>query len=235
MKPNSRMLSMLVWMSGMMLCGYAEPPAEYLNARSAPPDWTPLKIDLPAPMFVGTPKDLSSPNLEPVTGQPRKPFLAPKDTKNVALGKTVTSSQTQPRQGEFKQVTDGDKRGSDGSFVELASGTQYIQLDLGAAYQVHAIVLWHYHMEARVYFDVVLQVAADTDFVSGVKTIFNNDHDNSAGLGVGNDKEYIDTAEGKLIDTGGITTRFVRLYSNGNTSNNLNDYIEVEVYGVPAP
>ena len=47
-------------------------------------------------------------------------------------------------------------------------------------------------------------------------------------------KEYVDTYEGRLIDTKGEKARYVRLYTNGNTSNELNHYIEVEVYGKPA-
>jgi hypothetical protein len=74
-------------------------------------------------------------------------------------------------------------------------------------------------------------VSDDKDFLKGVTTIFNNDHDNTAGLGIGKDKEYIETAEGKLFDPKGAKGRFVRLYSNGNTTNDLNHYVEVEVYG----
>jgi hypothetical protein len=36
---------------------------------------------------------------------------------------------------------------------------------------------------------------------------------------------------GKLIDAKGEKARFVRLYSKGNNGNDLNHYIEVEVYG----
>jgi hypothetical protein len=81
---------------------------------------------------------------------------------------------------------------------------------------------------------VVVQLAADPDFVAGVVTVFNNDHDNSSGLGVGEQKEYIETFEGRLIEVGGVTARYIRLHSNGNTSDDMNDYVEVEVYGVPA-
>jgi hypothetical protein len=185
-------------------------------------------------MFAGTPRDLATPNLEVITGQSRPPFLAPPGTVNVALKKPVTASVAQPMIGKWPQLTDGDKRAADGSFIELTAGPQYVQLDLGAFYHVYAVVLWHYHMEARVYFDVVMKTADDPDFISNVKTIFNNDHDNSAGQGVGKQKEYIETNEGKLIDAGGIKTRYLRLYSNGNTSSALNHYIEIEVYGAPA-
>jgi len=43
----------------------------------------------------------------------------------------------------------------------------------------------------------------------------------------------VETAEGKLIDAKGVQGRYVRLYSNGNSNNDLTHYIEVEVYGKP--
>ena len=36
-----------------------------------------LKIQLPKPMFVGTPKNIRTANLEPITGKPRGPFMVP--------------------------------------------------------------------------------------------------------------------------------------------------------------
>jgi hypothetical protein len=45
---------------------------------------------------------------------------------------------------------------------------------------------------------------------------------------------YVETAEGKLIDARGIEGRYVRLFSRGNTGNELNHYTEVEVYGKSA-
>jgi hypothetical protein len=109
-----------------------------------------------------------------------------------------------------------------------------VQVDLGAVCDIYAIALWHYHSQARVYKDVVVQVADDADFITNVRTVFNNDHDGSAGLGVGQDKEYIETNLGRPIDAKGVKARYVRLYSDGNTSNDMNHYIEVEVYGKPA-
>ena len=44
---------------------------------------------------------------------------------------------------------------------------------------------------------------------------------------------YTETNEGKLIDAKGVRARYVRLYSNGNSANDLNHYIEAVVYGKP--
>jgi hypothetical protein len=192
-----------------------------------------LQLQLPKPMFIGTPMNIKSPNLEKVTGKSRGPFYVPKGTVLLSSGKPVTSSDPMPIIGELEMITDGDKEGGDGYFVELGPETQWIQVDLGTSAALHAILVWHYHSRAQVYRDVIVQVSDDGEFLTGVKTIFNNDHDNSAGMGVGKDKEYIETSEGRLFDPKGIQGRYVRFYSSGNTSNDLNHYIEVEIYGTP--
>ena len=102
------------------------------------------------------------------------------------------------------------------------------------------MVIWHFHSQYRVYHDVIVQVSDDPDFVKGVKTVFNNDFDNSSGQGIGKQKEYIDDYRGKLIDAKDAQGqpakgRYVRLYSKGNTTDDYNHYVEVEVYGTPAP
>ncbi|MGZ5455017.1 MAG: discoidin domain-containing protein [Candidatus Aminicenantales bacterium] len=193
-----------------------------------------LKIQLPTPMFVGTPKNIRTPNLETVTGRPRGPFMVPAGTVLLSAGKPVTSSDKEPVIGEVSYVTDGKKSGEDGYYVELGPMLQWVQIDLGKSQELTAIVAWHYHSQARVYRDIIVQVSDDKDFISGVATVFNNDHDNTSGLGAGKDKEYIETFDGKLFDPKGVKARYVRLYSGGNTSNDMNHYVEVEVYGLPA-
>ena len=205
--------------------------------RGTPDELVPIKLELPKPMFVGTPVDLRVENLEKPLGKPRPPFLAPVGTKNIAVGKPVFSSDQEPIIiGEIEMITDGDKEAADGSYVELYPRpfVQYITIDLEDVYSIYAIVVWHYHRHVRVYFDVVVLVADDPDFITNVRTLFNNDLDNSAGLGVGQDKHYVETYEGKLINAKGVKARYVRLYSKGNTANDFNHYIEVAVYGKPA-
>lgn len=196
-------------------------------------DLKPISIELPSPMFVGTPENMNVPNLEKPLGKARPPFLAPAGTKNVALGKAVDSTDPEPIIGDLEMLTDGDKEAADGSFVEFGPMLQHVTIDLGAKHNIYAVVLWHFHKQPRVYFDVVIQIADDAQFTQNVTTLFNNDIDNSAGQGKGSDKHYVETAEGKLIDAKGAQGRYVRCYSNGNNNNDLNQYIEVEVYGKP--
>lgn len=190
-----------------------------------------LDIELPRPLFIGTPKDIRTPNLETPRKEKERPtFQVPKGSRNVALGKDVLSSDMDPIIGELELVTDGDKQGEEGSYVELGPERQWLQIDLGKAYAIHALVVWHFHSQARVYRDVVVQVASDPDFIMDVHTVFNNDHDNSSGMGVGKHKDYIETYEGRIIDAGGVDGRYVRLYSNGSSSGEMNHYVEVEVH-----
>ncbi|MFN0137573.1 MAG: hypothetical protein ACKVS9_15830 [Phycisphaerae bacterium] len=196
-------------------------------------DGAPIELKLPKPAFKGTPKDApAGSNLEKPRSGPRPPFLAPKGTKNLSQGKPVKSSDSEPIIGEIPLITDGDKEAGEGSYVELGPGLQHVTIDLGESAKIYAIVVWHYHMNARIYHDVVVQVAEDADFTKGVKTVYSNDHDNSAGMGVGPEKEYWETFEGRLIDAGGATGRFVRLYSKGSTADDQNHYTEVEVWGM---
>jgi hypothetical protein len=200
----------------------------------------PLELKLPRPLFQGTPKNIKpAPTLEKFVDKPRDPFYVPEGLVNLALNKKVTSSDTAPVIGELSMVTDDDKEGSDGSFVELGPGTQWVQIDLGKKSDIFALLVWHYHAEGRVYHDVVIQVADDADFIDNVKTVFNNDFDNSSGLGLGKQLEYIEDYRGKLIDARNakgqpVQGRYVRLYSKGNTSNDMNHYVEVEVFGKPS-
>jgi hypothetical protein len=220
----------------LIAAGFVAGLAASASAQTAAPEQgkEELKLQLPKPMFVGTPRNINSPNLEKVTGKSRGPFFVPTGTTLLSLNKPVTSSDTQPVIGDVAYLTDGEKSGEDGYFVELGPGKQYAQVDLKAPHQLNAILVWHYHAQARVYRDVVVLVSDDKDFVTGVTTVFNNDHDNSSGLGIGKDKEYIETAEGKLIDPRGARGRYIRLWSAGNTSNDMNHYVEVEIFGTPA-
>ena len=193
-----------------------------------------LKLKLPKPMFIGTPTNIRSPNLEKVTGKSRPPFYVPQGTVLLSAKKKVTSSDNAPVIGELDMITDGEKSGGDGFFVELGPATQWVQVDLGASAKIAAVAVWHFHSQARVYHDVVIQISDDAEFKKGVTTIFNTDDDNSSKLGKGSDKAYIETNMGRVVDGKGTAGRYVRLYSNGNTSDELNHYCEVEVFGTPA-
>jgi len=206
-------------------------------AAFAEPEMAPLDIKLPPPNFGGTPLLYESEHLEPLDLAPRKPFSAPKGAAILSFGKTVTSSSPDPVNGKLSMVTDGEKGHENEYLVELASGTQWVQIDLGQSSELYALIVWHFHAADRVYFDFVVRTADDPEFTKNVQTLYNNDYDNSSGLGIGQDKEYVEDYKGRLVnamkDGKPATGRYIRLYSRGNTSDDANHYVEVEVWGKP--
>ena len=195
----------------------------------------PLILKLPPPAFKGTPKDLQlSSYVEPLSDKPRPPMMVPPGLKNVAKGAKLSSSDKNATASVLEKITDGDKEASDQSIIFLRKGTQWVQMDLGAPQEIFAIVIWHAHNTAKVYHSVIVQLSDDPDFLKDVRTIFNNDQENKSGLGVGTNREYFETFEGKLIDAKGAKARYLRFYSKGSTESALNEYTEIEVYGRPA-
>ena len=190
-----------------------------------------LTTEIPPELIEGTPQPIKVPNLEQAPKN-APTLMVPEGTTLLSAGKPITGSDDFPIIGELAYITDGDKEAGEGYFVELMDGLQWVQIDLGAPAELSAIWLWHYHSQARAYHDVIVQLSNDPEFKSGVTTLFNNDYDNSADMGKGSDKPYVETRFGKLIDAKGTEAQYVRLYSNGNTANDMNHYIEVEVYGI---
>lgn len=205
----------------------AAPAAE---TAALPRTGIPLVTGYPPELIEGTPKPMNVPNLvQPPTKAPE--FLVPEGTALLSKGKPVTGSDSNPIIGDLAYVTDGDKEAGEGYFVELLDGLQWVQIDLEQSAKLSAILVWHFHSQRRAYHDVVIQVSDDPEFQTGVTTVYNNDYDESAGLGRGSDKPYVESRFGLLVDPKGAAGRYVRLYSNGSTSNEMNHYIEVEVFG----
>jgi len=101
----------------------------FLAATAPAEDKILLKTDLPPPLFTGTPVPINVPNLEPSISKFPE-FMVPVGTTNLALGKKVTASDSDPVVGTLDLVTDGDKGGDEGSWVELGPGKQWVQIDL---------------------------------------------------------------------------------------------------------
>ena len=189
-----------------------------------------LETALPPELIEGTPKPMKVPNLEQAPTKAPE-FYVPAGTVLLSKSKKVTSSDANPIIGTLDLITDGDKDAGEGYFVELQDGLQWVQIDLEQSAPLYAIWIWHYHSQKRAYNDVVVQISDDATFKTGVTTVFNNDYDGTAKMGQATANPYVETRFGKIIDAKGTKGRYVRLYSNGNTSNEMNHYIEVEVYG----
>jgi hypothetical protein len=211
------------------------PVTRTLAEDTAKSGLVPLNLKLPGPAFKGTPKDVPlSSFVEPLSDKPRASMLVPPGLKNLAPSATLTSSDKNATSDMLAKVVDGDKEAADQSIIFLRKGAQWVQMDIGSSQEIYAIVIWHAHNSAKVYHAVVVRAADNPDFTENVRTIFNNDQENSSGLGAGTDREYFETNEGKLIDAKGIKARYLRFYSKGSTESALNEYTEIEVHGRPA-
>jgi len=196
-------------------------------------DTIPLTTTIPPEKIEGTPIEVKVPNLKPAASKAPQ-IQVPAGTSLLSKGKPVTASDDFPIIGDLPYITDGEKEVGEGYFLELANGLQWVQIDLEQEAAIQALWVWHYHSQRRAYHDIVIQISNDPAFATGVTTVFNNDFDNSASLGTGSDAHYIETQYGLLVPVAGVKGRYVRLYSQGNTSNDMNHYIEVEVFGSPA-
>jgi hypothetical protein len=216
--------------------GGVEMPAPEHVGTPEPPvakeeNWIEITPQYPKPRFTSGPLSIEGrPHLEKPASQ-QATFRAPRGTRLLSAGVDVTSSDGTPEIGTLAMLTDGEKQMIPESCVELAGGQQWVQLDLGEAREVRAILLWHHFKSTRVYDDVIVQLSDDPEFKGFVRTAFNNDHDNSSGMGAGGDPAWLETNHGRIIDVGGVVARYVRLYSKGNTADSANHYVEVEVFG----
>ena len=194
-----------------------------------------LPLVLPKSVALGTPRPMKINNLEPVTSAPRKLPKVPAAAVNLAKGCNVTSSAREAAAGDFSYLTDGDKGGEEGFEVELPRGAHWVQVDLTKSAEISAIALWHFHRERRVYFNVIIQISDDASFKKDITTVYNNDAEGELGLGKGKDYCYYESNEGRVMAVSpAVKGRYVRFYSKGNSAGPSNDYIEAEVWGVPA-
>lgn len=149
---------------------------------------------------------------------------------NVALKKTVTGSSAIKTP---KVAVDG--RIDNKLHASLSGeGLQSITIDLNQSHSLYKLLLWHYFQDGRTYKDVIVQISNDPTFAEGVTTVFNNDHDNTAGQGIGTEASYQESARGKVILIPETVGRYIRLWSNGSSMGPWNHYAEVQAFGVPA-
>ena len=196
----------------------------------------PLRVVLPPPALHDPSIILDIPtgeHLEAFKTGPRAPLMVPRGVTNLSLGLKPLSSDPSPEKGSLQQLTNGEKKQkSREEPVVLAPGKQWVQIELGRRCPLYAIVFWHSLWPPKVVHAVIVQVADDADFKQDVRTLFNNDHANRLGFGIGQDREYFETFEGKLVEAGGAAARYVRLYSAGSSEDERNTYLAVEVYGL---
>jgi hypothetical protein len=192
-----------------------------------------LKLQFPNATLKGTPEDLpKGPGIEPDSDKEPPVLMIARGAKLVSVGKPATSS-VKPYSGDLGQITDGKKEAFDYDTVEIKKGSQWVQVDLGETFAIQAIAIWHDHRYIQAVHDVIVQVSDDPEFKTGVTTLYNNDTDNSSGLGIGTDREYFERQFGRVFDGKSAKSRYVRGYTNGSHLSPVNGWQEIEVYALP--
>jgi len=169
----------------------------------------------------------------------RAPFLSVPGVELLSLKKPATCSVDMgPIIGELEQLTDGVKTCTEFDYVELDPGPQWVQVDIEEVVNIHCIAFWHYYKNPVVYKDVIVQVADDPEFTQNVRTVFNNDHDDSSKQGKGEDTAFFGRWWGEVVDTRGpdyegIAARCVRIWTNGGEADEPTKFVEVNIYGTP--
>src|SRR6185369_2930487 len=74
---------------------------------------------------------------------------------NFAAGQSATGSVSI---ANASFITDGDL--TTANYADIATGAQWIQLDLGQAVPITRIVVWHYFGDGRTYHDVIVQLSS---------------------------------------------------------------------------
>jgi hypothetical protein len=182
----------------------------------------------------GYSKGVKPPNLRKEVKRPD--FMVPKGCKNLALFKPVTCSDDETVIGDLDQLTDGLKKSGSFHYVELGPGLRWVQVDLGKVCPIQAVAVWHFYKNAVIYNDVIVQVADDAAFKKNVRTLFNNDHDNSSRLGKGRDTSYYTRWWAEIIDARGkafegTSARYVRIYTGDGLEGEPTRFVEVAVFG----
>jgi len=167
----------------------------------------------------------------------RADFMVPPGTINLAAGKpAVASSGEEPIMGEISQLTDGGKTSEEWDMVELGPDDLWVQIDLEKVCTIYGIAVWHFYKNPAVYNDVIVQVADDAEFTQNVRTLFNNDHDNSSGQGKGEDMAFFTRWWAELVDARGdnmkgMKARFVRVWSKDGCQGEPVRFVEIGIYG----
>ena len=101
---------------------------------------------------------------------------------------------------------------------------------------IHGVLIWHNFFEPMAYEDVIVQLSDDPDFEKGVRTVYNNDADNSVGLGRGTDKEYLEDYQGHWIPIKAQRALYIRVFGKKKDRyHGACEYAEIEVWATIAP
>ncbi len=137
---------------------------------------------------------------------------------NLARGKPVTASFSDPSVGKPELVTDGkfDHHLGHGEVVP-----EWVQIDLGEEHQLAVLRVWHYWRDGRAYRGNRLSVSATGRFEGEQTVIFDSQTDGM----------YPETEQGRLFVFEPVRARYVRNWLLDNTNNPSRQWVEIEAYG----
>lgn len=143
-------------------------------------------------------------------------YSLPAIGKNVALRGTITGSNSWASLSQpFTVITNGLTDSSGYAYMDPTSGLVYCTVDLGLAYSIDQVIIWHYYADGRTYADTKTEVSAD-----GINwvTIFD-----SVVSGT-----YAETSSGRTTNFSQQPVRYIRDYGNGSGSNGVTHWVEIQ-------
>lgn len=137
--------------------------------------------------------------------------------------------------GSYETLFDGKKL-ADSPYFDFGGNKKsgYIEVDLGSYYDVSSIKPIFYFKGGRRYENVLVLASENRSFTSE-DIVYNNDTENKHKFGFGENVHTInETSDGRTITfEEKRRVRFIRIYMAGNTTGGGNQFLELEVYGVP--
>jgi hypothetical protein len=141
--------------------------------------------------------------------------IAKEEPENLALEKPVTMSGG-AGQGGPELLTDGNTASD-----PYLGGPQWVQIDLDDDYLIDTIKIWHYYADGRTYHDNKIALSDKGDFLGEEVVVFDTN---------GDDEEYQETPEGKIINFEPVSARYIRAWVGGNTVNQWSHWVEIQAF-----
>lgn len=138
---------------------------------------------------------------------------------NLAKGRIPTYNGVLGTYNVLSRLTDEDT--ATANYLEQGLTPQaptYFQIDLGNAYSIDKIQVWHYYSDGRTYYSTKTEVSED-----GINWFIVYD---SAASGT-----YAETSSGKTFTFSLRKARYIRDWLNGSTANTGNHWVELKVWG----
>lgn len=116
--------------------------------------------------------------------------------------------------------------------VDNKNHSRYVEVDLGAEYELDKLNLTRYYENGRTYGETVIALSNDTEFKDST-IVYNSDKTGEVhNLGKGTDELYAETEGGKDITLKSpVKARYIRVYVSGREGSTSDHLVELEAYG----